>query len=209
MPEVSPPPRNLPVRQRLLAVAIRLFRAQGIERTGIAQLVQEANTTPQGLYQNFKNKDDLVNAAISQWGEGFRTWLLEELQQRATEGEARLLLLFDLLEAWLEKDGYQGSLAINAGIELVGQHHPGKQAIEQHHAAMGQLVEDLAREADAKDPTRLAAMWQVLVDGAVTDAVIAHSPEPVRVAKQVGQTLLTAERTAREHPTRAGRPPQP
>ncbi|MGY1499470.1 TetR/AcrR family transcriptional regulator [Streptomyces sp. QTS52] len=47
-------------RQNILGAAGRMFRSQGIDAVGIAELMKEAGLTHGGFYNHFASKDDLV-----------------------------------------------------------------------------------------------------------------------------------------------------
>jgi AcrR family transcriptional regulator len=50
----------VPLPQRLVAVATRLFAAQGYEATSVQQIVEAAGVTKGALYHHFTSKDDLL-----------------------------------------------------------------------------------------------------------------------------------------------------
>lgn len=51
-------------RARIVEIASRRFRAEGIEAVGVASLMADAGLTHGGFYSHFKTKDALVAAAI-------------------------------------------------------------------------------------------------------------------------------------------------
>ena len=51
-------------RQRIVEVASRRLRKQGIDATGISPLMSEAGLTHGGFYAHFTSKDDLARSAI-------------------------------------------------------------------------------------------------------------------------------------------------
>jgi AcrR family transcriptional regulator len=52
--------RALPLQQRLVLVATRLFAAQGYDATSVQQIVEAAGVTKGALYHHFTCKDDLL-----------------------------------------------------------------------------------------------------------------------------------------------------
>jgi len=68
-------------RQRILDVAGRLFREQGFDGIGVADLMKAAGLTHGGFYGHFKSKDDLVaqsctkvlSGSANGWGANRRT----------------------------------------------------------------------------------------------------------------------------------------
>ncbi|MEU8775927.1 TetR/AcrR family transcriptional regulator [Streptomyces sp. NPDC048606] len=53
--------REIPVPQRLLAVATRLFADRGYDRTSVQEIVEAAGVTKGALYHYFGSKDDLLH----------------------------------------------------------------------------------------------------------------------------------------------------
>lgn len=51
-------------RERIIAAAGRMFRAQGIENTSVADVMREAGLTHGGFYRHFKDKNALLTAAL-------------------------------------------------------------------------------------------------------------------------------------------------
>ena len=51
-------------RARIVEIASRRFRAEGIEAVGVASLMADAGLTHGGFYSHFKTKDALVAAAV-------------------------------------------------------------------------------------------------------------------------------------------------
>ncbi|UGY90552.1 TetR/AcrR family transcriptional regulator [Streptomyces gobiensis] len=52
---------SLPVPQRLLATATRLFAERGYDRTSVQEIVESAGVTKGALYHYFGSKDDLLH----------------------------------------------------------------------------------------------------------------------------------------------------
>ena len=50
--------------QRIVAVASRLFRKQGVDATGVSEIMAAAGMTHGGFYRHFGSKNDLVCEAI-------------------------------------------------------------------------------------------------------------------------------------------------
>ena len=63
MPRVSNAEKQKSHR-RIVEVAARLFREQGIEATGLAEIMSAAGMTHGGFYRHFANKDELVREAF-------------------------------------------------------------------------------------------------------------------------------------------------
>lgn len=52
-------------RSRIIASAARLFRSKGIERTAVADVMNDAGLTHGGFYRHFDTKDALMDCALA------------------------------------------------------------------------------------------------------------------------------------------------
>ncbi|MFE3410275.1 TetR/AcrR family transcriptional regulator [Streptomyces mirabilis] len=52
-------------RERVLSIAARKIRAEGVTRPGIADLMKEAGLTHGGFYKHFASRDDLISQAAA------------------------------------------------------------------------------------------------------------------------------------------------
>ncbi|MFE9611298.1 TetR/AcrR family transcriptional regulator [Streptomyces sp. NPDC006012] len=53
-------------RERVLRIAARKVRAEGVTRPGISELMKEAGLTHGGFYKHFSSRDDLVAQAVTE-----------------------------------------------------------------------------------------------------------------------------------------------
>ena len=86
-----PPDHKERTRQKVLDLAAADLCVNGIERTGIAEIMQSAGLTHGGFYAHFASKDEMVAAAITQMF-GHLTGKLETGMQHL--GPAKTLDLF-------------------------------------------------------------------------------------------------------------------
>jgi AcrR family transcriptional regulator len=75
-------------RDRLVAAATELLHRQGVQRTTLAQIAEEADVPPGNVYYYFKTRDELVSAVIESRAQNIRE-VLSSLDERSTPG-ARL-----------------------------------------------------------------------------------------------------------------------
>ncbi|MDT0469608.1 TetR/AcrR family transcriptional regulator [Streptomyces gibsoniae] len=84
-------------RERVLRIAARKVRAEGVTRPGVAELMNEAGLTHGGFYKHFASRDDLITqAAAAALAEG--TAKMERAARKNTQ-EPRT----GLIDAYLSK----------------------------------------------------------------------------------------------------------
>ena len=54
-------------RERIMAVASELFHAQGIDGTGLGEILKQAKAGKSQFYQHFASKEALICAVLSEW----------------------------------------------------------------------------------------------------------------------------------------------
>jgi AcrR family transcriptional regulator len=155
-------------RDRIVETAMRLFHHEDIHVVGVDRISHEAGVATMTLYRQFGSKEELVVAALQRWSDRWLTWLREELDRRGDDPKARFAGLWDALEGWVTSDGFHGSFVASAATELRGQPgHPAHLVVDAHRLAFRRLLEELVQAAGAHHPVRLAAQFQVLIEGAI------------------------------------------
>src|ERR1700753_1722105 len=70
-------------RQRIVEVASETIRTQGIDATGVAEVMAAAGLTHGGFYRHFESKDQLVAAAVALSRKDFVAGTLTATEQGA------------------------------------------------------------------------------------------------------------------------------
>jgi AcrR family transcriptional regulator len=181
-------------RDKLLAVADRLFYARGIRAVGVKEIVDEAEVAKTSLYLHFASKDDLVLAYLerraAEYMSGWRQVLADTVGQPPDE---RLDAVFSTLRQFAATAEFRGCPFLNAAAELFDPEHPGHGPIMAYRRFVrDELFGEIARAAGVSDPDRVAAGLQVLYDGALAGATIEDSTEPVERAGAISHDVLAA-----------------
>jgi AcrR family transcriptional regulator len=178
---------------RVLATATRLFLEHGIQAVSIRRIIAEAEVAQMTPYRRFGGKDELVAASLEQWSAGWRHWLTDAIESRGDDPDARWAGLWDAIEEWRATDGRHGSLILTAAAELRGTpDHPARAVVEAHQRAVRQVLEDLAKQMGADDPMALAAELQLVLEGALTTAVVDRWPSHAPSARAVADAVVAA-----------------
>src|SRR5713226_5467995 len=83
--------------KRIVKIAARRFREEGLAGVGIAELMKEAGLTVGGFYKHFNSRDDLVAEAVSS---AFGTW---KRQKDATASGGPPLTYAKLIDDYLNE----------------------------------------------------------------------------------------------------------
>ncbi|WOB07732.1 TetR/AcrR family transcriptional regulator [Piscinibacter gummiphilus] len=173
----------VPMKDRILEAADRLFYGQGIQAVGVDAVANEAGISKRTLYKHYPSKDELVAAYLSR-----RTG-----QAITAEGTPvqQILGLFDGLEKWFGNQRFRGCAFVNAVAELSGERqHPAVAVASGHKARRLAQVVELLRELAVDGPERLAEQIVVLFEGAVAVSMVRGGDPQVAVSAREAATVL-------------------
>lgn len=178
-------------RERLLAAADELFYDEGIQTVGIDRVIERAGVAKASLYNLFGSKEALVRAYLEARRE--RTMgRLEAAIAARSEPRERILAIFEAQAKQFDDPSYRGCAFASASAEAPAGGLV-QAATHDYRTAMRGLFADLAREAGASDPERLAAELHLVYDGLGLSARIDRDPAIAPVALQLAETLLDRE----------------
>ncbi|WP_392666984.1 TetR/AcrR family transcriptional regulator [Streptomyces sp. LN785] len=154
--------RGRGARERILGASQQLFRAQGINRTGMDQLCAVAQVSKRTAYQHFTGKDELVAEYLRRFDPGIMAEVFDRTDLTPRE---RLLAAFEL-----PTSGPEGLTPlcpyIAATVELHDPQHPASQYARDYKLAIAARLAETAHEAGAANPEQLGEQLALLLDGA-------------------------------------------
>ena len=112
--------RRSEIRPFILDTALRLFKQQGYQATGVDLIVEATGLAKTTLYRHFSSKDDLIVAAINRDDERAREDMRRFVERRADKPIDRLLATFDYLKSWIASDEFRG-----CPLAAAGEHRDG------------------------------------------------------------------------------------
>ncbi len=83
-------------REKIIAVAISLFRANGYANTSLSQISRQAGINPSSLYYYFSSKEDLLNSVFDQGATVPPIPLLEDLSE-SRGAQLYALIAYDIV----------------------------------------------------------------------------------------------------------------
>lgn len=188
------------IQQRVLAAAMDLFYADGIQAVGVDKLIAEAGVAKATLYARYRSKADLIRAYLSAWGTGWLSWMADTVGDRDHEGgavraEEQILAIFDALETLFEDAEYRGCAFANALGEASGQDGDGLRRVSlAHKGDLVAYVERLATLAGLRRPEELARRVVLVIDGAMATAERERSGAAARDGRAIAEALIAGHR---------------
>lgn len=153
--------RGRGARERILGASQRLFREQGINRTGMDQLCAAAQVSKRTAYQHFTGKDELVTEYLRRFDPDVMAGVFDRTDLTPRE---RLLAAFELPTRGTELTPL--CPYIEAAVEIHDPEHPASQFARDYKLALAARLTETAREAGAVNPEELGEQLALLLDGA-------------------------------------------
>lgn len=191
----TPAPPTSAARQRILDTAYRLFYEQGINRTGVNQIIAEAAVTKATFYNHFPSKTDLAVAYAKmrdqlEWDEIHAG--MAQFKSPRDRFLGPLLLLYE----WLKATDFNGCSFHQLVFELPGRDHPAwayavKDKEEMARWLRGLTIEfsnsrDCPQPIEIDDVTRT---YTLVFEGALALTKIHGTRQPVDDALTVMRKL--------------------
>jgi len=181
-------PSGRGARARIVAACRVLFRRRGINAVGVAELAAAAQVSKRTMYQHFAGKDDLIIAYLRSFEDDPENGPERALGRSDLTPRARLLELFATLAD--DEHPMRGCPFLNVAVELPDVAHPAHRLAAEHKLRFSERLAELAREAGARDATRLGRRLALLYDGAAAQVVVSDSPDAADEAHAMAAALL-------------------
>lgn len=176
-------------RDIILDVTEKLIYRHGIAATGMELLVKTAGVSRNSIYRYFANKDELVIAALQRRDARWMQWLRDEVQRSEGSGE-RLLALFSALKAWFGSADFRGCAFINTSGETGNPQDPVRLLAKAHKQKLFEYARELCQAHGTAAPEQQAAQLLILIDGAITVALVMGDSTAADNAQCMARTLL-------------------
>ncbi|WP_156367908.1 TetR/AcrR family transcriptional regulator [Aeromicrobium sp. Leaf291] len=183
----TPRRRRRPGLERLMKAADELLYAEGIARTGVQRILEEADVARGTLYGNFASKDELVEAYLAQRHEGTLAAIVEQVGD-ATAPQEVFEAFLAVGERRSSADGFRGCAFSLAVAEIPDEGGVARRWAATHKTTLKRmLVESLGARADADD---VAEELMVLYDGALLSAALRPGAGSFAAARRAGRSVL-------------------
>ena len=178
-------------RARLLETAVRLFREQGYNATGINQLIAESGIAKASFYHHFPAKEDLFIAVLEHLHEAWLSELEGALAIQPTPSE-KIRELFRLQRRQACGPKATGCAFQNAAGEFPLGHPRVRDATKAHRAGLARMQRELIAEhfetrGIARDVVEAAEELAVLLEGGMKAAHMTGDPVPIEAAERIAE----------------------
>jgi AcrR family transcriptional regulator len=176
-------PEKLPMKQRILQTADRLFYQHGIQAVGVDTIAAEVGISKRTLYNHFPCKNDLIAAYL--------TGRSDQFPPSEKPPAEQILRNFDRLDRAFATPDFRGCPFVNAIGELGDNAEAEIRKIARSFKEGRRAwFRDRLRELRVAKADELATQLQILVDGAIAAYVVRGDKLAARTAKHAARLLL-------------------
>ena len=185
---------GLSARERLLDAANELFYAEGVHTVGIDRVIERAGVAKASLYNTFGSKDELVRAYLEGRHARMAARITAHIERHADPRD-KLLAIFEAQGELFAEPGFRGCAFVSASAESPGE--AVSRASDNYRGWVRSLFADLAGQAGAPEPERLARQLHMIYDGASLSTRMDRDPAAAANARAAAAVLLDAALAAR------------
>lgn len=173
----------------LLDTTERLVYAGGIHATGVDAIVKASGVVRKTLYRHYPTKEALVEAALLRRDERWMQWFVASTS-KSDDPLERLQSCFDALRTWFASKDFHGCAFLNAAGEI-GDPASGIRSVSKlHKQRLRDYLNELTTASGLPQPDVLAEELLLLIDGAISVALVFGGTEAADTAARVARRLL-------------------
>lgn len=177
-------------RAAVLDAADRVFYARGVGGTGMAEIRDASGVSLRRLYGLYPSKHDLTAGWLDARHRTWMEWFKNGIQKRIDFGASTIDAIFDTIAEWASTPEYRGCAFLNTAAEVTEIDDRHLQIIAAHKRGLVECLAELISDAGASDPETVAVALGVLVDGAIVQAAVFGSLDPIDTARAVAERLV-------------------
>ncbi|ASW03743.1 MULTISPECIES: TetR/AcrR family transcriptional regulator [Burkholderiaceae] len=179
-------------REDILAAATRLFASDGYHAVGVDRIIAESGVAKMTFYKHFPSKNKLIVAVLDARSAAALSSLRSFVGGRSTPMK-RLQAVFDWHSRWFGSADFTGCMFIAATAEFHNSQPEVSRCSSEHKRLLtGFISEILSDLVEHRSVDRLARQTVMLLDGAVTAALLHDRSAAAKEAWVAMQALVTA-----------------
>ena len=174
-------PAKQAMQERILSTADRLFYSQGIRAIGVDTVAAEIGISKRTLYNYYPSKEELVVAYLT------RRYVVPKPSEEPPMDQ--ILAAFDRMERWFASENFRGCPFVNAVTEVGDAANKIAGDFKEQRRLW---FRELLTRLHAADADGLATQLALLVEGAISAALVRRDPALARAAKTAALVLIGA-----------------
>lgn len=183
------------LHDRILTAAYPLFVQRGVRGVSLYEVQDAAGVSASEFDGEFSSRDALAEECLRlrerEWTLGT---IAEGVRRRGVTPEGKILAIFDVFDEWFHRDDYEACTFVNTLLEMGRDHRLGRASVE-HLVHIRTLIADMASEAGLRDPEEFAFSCQIIMKGAIINAVEGDLFAALR-GKEMARDLIARYRGA-------------
>jgi AcrR family transcriptional regulator len=188
-------------RQRILAVAARLFGEHGVRPVGMQRLVDETGLGKSLVYREFAGKDDLVAAWLRESHESWSVLVDAVIRRYDGDPARQLLAVVEFYHQTAVSPAFHGCPFYATINEFRDTAHPGRREAIAHLEDVRERIHALAGATGATDPEWLADVLMLLIGGLLINGPALGSTGPAEFAVSAAASLIRQHCSPETAPT--------
>ena len=183
-------------RDVILDTAENLFSVQGFIATGINQITEDAGVAPMTLYNNFKNKNELILATLERRSDRLLLRIEAEIDKAEPTPQGRIMSVFDTISSWIDEElqkpaGFTGCMFLKAAHEYTSDESPEREVALKHKKSIITIFERELNFLNVNDAKLVALSLQLLIDGAITQSQLFKDHKSASRARKIADVMLS------------------
>lgn len=177
-------------RDQILQAANELFERQGFNATGVDQLAAASGVTKRTLYKQFGSKEGLIEEVLKKHHREMMERTRDEVLSKRAGSQARLMACFEWYRAWFSQKSFQGCIFIKTLNEFSSCSAKLSRIAVESKNEMREFIVELAKDAGAHRPEKLADQIQILLEGSIIVAQTGKGSDVIRTTKAMAKDLI-------------------
>ena len=177
----------------MIDAAVRLFRAKGVQATGVSEILNTAGVARGTLYARFGSKTALVRAVLARDADRWRDGLIARLEARTPVPLYRLILLFDVVADDLAGGEAACPLVLSSRADGGSQDEIAATLAAEQLDLLRAYFADQALAAGLADGRRLGRELTLVLLGVLTAATTERAIDGAAIARDLAQRLVDAQ----------------
>jgi AcrR family transcriptional regulator len=179
-------------KEDIIAIATKLFARDGYHAVGVDRIIAESGVAKMTFYKHFPSKNKLIVAVLEARSVIALSSLRTFVGGKNTPMK-RLQAVFDWHAKWFGSDDFTGCMFIAATAEFHNSEPEVSRCSSEHKRLLtGFISEILSDLVEHRSVDRLARQTVMLLDGAVTAALVHDRSAAAKEAWVAMQALVTS-----------------